>query len=61
MIIRVNSNNLFEMRNAVVATLYHCTAFKSEDHVTCIVQKEKIAGINGSQTKKQVKKLKNKK
>ena len=49
------------MRNAVVATLYHCTAFKSEDHVTCIVQKEKIAGINGSQTKKQVKKLKNKK
>ena len=38
MIIRVNSNNLLEMRNAVVATLYHCIAFGSEDHVTCILQ-----------------------
>ena len=31
MTIRQNSNNLLEIRNVIIATLHHCTAFKSAD------------------------------
>ena len=39
---RQNYNNLLEIRNANITTLYHCTAFESEDshHLYCTKGKD---------------------
>ena len=48
-----NSNDITEMRNSIVETLYHYTNFQYEDFRHLFCSKGKIAGPSGSQIQQQ--------
>ena len=49
MAIKQNSNDITEMRNSIIETLYHGTNFQYEDSRHLFCSKGKIAGASGSQ------------
>ena len=49
MTIRQNSNDITEMRNSIIATLYHCSNFQYKESRHLFCSKGKIAGASGSQ------------